>query len=158
MNSHSHLLLVRKITGPFSGSESFMNRLSSIRRMGSALVIQISEIFYHPLLSNVSWTQLRSLFSIGYRVSMLFYYQQKVKNQCNLIHDINYQLLLYNQIDRYPPMEEEDDAAVIKDGGMFHLFNYNQRTVVRHENRLLNQYVNVTEFETAWHHHQGASE
>ena len=35
-------------------------------------------------------------------------------------------------------MEEEDDAAVIKDGGMFHLFNYNQRTVVRHENRLLN--------------------
>jgi histone-lysine N-methyltransferase SETD3 len=51
----------------------------------------------------------------------------------SVVAAVKYQLNLY-------PQTEEDDAAIIKDKGMFRLLSYNQRMAVRHrrnEKRLL---------------------
>jgi histone-lysine N-methyltransferase SETD3 len=51
------------------------------------------------------------------------------------------------QLDKYPTTEE-DDAALIKDRGMFRLFSYNQRMAVRHrrnEKRLLKRTIAALE-------------
>ena len=50
---------------------------------------------------------------------------------------------IQGQIERYPNTEEED-AAIIKDKGLFRLLSYNQRMAVRHrrnEKRLLKRTI-----------------
>jgi len=52
-----------------------------------------------------------------------------------------------SQLERYPTTEE-DDAALIKDRGMFRMFSYNQRMAVRHrrnEKRLLKRTIAALE-------------